>query len=370
MTTIMQYNKFVLKRIQSLLNENRKKYLIDMHIHTNYSADGTQTVDEVIQRSKIYGFDIISITDHDSIKAYEYIFSHPYLISESNPIIIPGVELSVFHNEYRNRCHVLKYFFDIKDMDFQKNISQNEKAYWKRVYLQFDLMSYNKALLYFSKEYNIIFSIEEYANFLSKQEHSIPEYPTLAKYIFLKLNEKGITVWDVYEKIVEFNNSDPCIERRKKKEQALKRFYHKNKLNDIRYDYRKLLRILAIVGIDDKEYKSYPPSGSLSVNEYGQINIFDMKNCGINIMAHPNGELLNTIQKYTQVIVGLESNYRSTIEQNNTTIDKASELNLSVTIGSDSHNINDDYFQNLSFYAINHEELEKVYNTAVQCLNI
>lgn len=370
MTFIKQYNKYVLKRIQSLLNENREEYAVDLHIHTNYSADGNQTVDEVIQRSKMYRFDIISITDHDSIKAYKYIFSHPQLISESNPIIIPGVEFSVFHNEYRNRCHVLKYFFDFEDMGFQKNIAQNEKAYWKRASLQFELMRYNKSLLYFSKKYNIIFSLEEYINFLSYQGQPIPEYPTLAKYIFSKLHEKGITVWDVYEKTVEFNNSDPCIERRKKKEQALKRFYDKNKLNDIRYNDGKLSRILAIVGIDDEDYKGYPPSGNLSVNEYGQINIFDMNNCGINIMAHPNDELLNTIQNYTKVIVGIESNYRSTIKQNYTTIDKATELNLSVTIGSDSHNINDDYFQDLSFYSIKHRELQKLYDTAIHCFNI
>lgn len=365
-----EYNKYVLKRVRSLLNEDRDDYLVDLHIHTKHSADGSQTVDEVIQRSRMYGFDIISITDHDSIEAYKDIFSHPHFKTEDGPIIIPGVEFSVSHNEYRSRCHILKYFFDLEDNGFQDNITQNQKAYWKRVLLQFELIRCNQSLLYFSKKYNIIFDFQEYADFLSVQEQPIPEYPTVIRYIFNKLYEKGITVWDVYEKTVEFNSTDPCRERREKKDAALKRFYYKNRLIDIKHNYRKLSRILAIVGIDDEDYKEYPPSGNLSVNEYGQIKIHDMNNSGINIMAHPNNELLKTIHDYNHVLLGVECNYRSTSEQNIATINKAMELNLAVTIGSDSHTTSDDYFSDLSFYKMRHEELEKFYFTAIEGLNI
>ncbi len=60
--------------------------LLDLHIHTIYS-DGLATPNEVIKYAKIRGLRVISITDHNSIAAYN-------AIDKSNDIlIIYGVEL-------------------------------------------------------------------------------------------------------------------------------------------------------------------------------------------------------------------------------------------------------------------------------------
>ena len=44
--------------------------MIDVHIHTKYS-DGTDEVIELLKSAEIAGLEVISITDHNTAKAYE-----------------------------------------------------------------------------------------------------------------------------------------------------------------------------------------------------------------------------------------------------------------------------------------------------------
>ena len=73
---------------------SKKELQIDFHIHSNHSADGKQTVKEIIETTKNKGFDIISITDHDSVSVYDEIYN---LVKEeiTSPIIIPGIEFTI-----------------------------------------------------------------------------------------------------------------------------------------------------------------------------------------------------------------------------------------------------------------------------------
>ena len=41
--------------------------LADLHIHTNYSYDGTASVPEVLRKAKQLGLNVIAVTDHDEI---------------------------------------------------------------------------------------------------------------------------------------------------------------------------------------------------------------------------------------------------------------------------------------------------------------
>ena len=96
------YNYRQIERMKNLLCENRNQYKIDLHIHTNYSADGMQTVDEAIRDAKINNLILFSIADHDSINAYQEISSNDM---DTLPIIIPGIEFTVWYPEYEGRCH-------------------------------------------------------------------------------------------------------------------------------------------------------------------------------------------------------------------------------------------------------------------------
>ena len=65
-------------------------YKVDYHIHSYYS-DGTMSPVELVKKYNEEDYDIISITDHDNIKA----FSEAKIAGEALDItVVPGVELS------------------------------------------------------------------------------------------------------------------------------------------------------------------------------------------------------------------------------------------------------------------------------------
>ena len=67
--------------------------MVDMHIHTTCS-DGTKTPEEILKKAENIGLDYISITDHESCKAYNEI-KEKNLKQYYNGTLIPGVELKV-----------------------------------------------------------------------------------------------------------------------------------------------------------------------------------------------------------------------------------------------------------------------------------
>ena len=94
----------------------------DLHLHTN-ASDGKLSPKELIYTSFIKGLDIIAITDHDTTLSVEEGIMEG--VSE-NIKVIPGIELSTFHND---ECiHVLGYFKDnkFKDVDFQNSLKDIE----------------------------------------------------------------------------------------------------------------------------------------------------------------------------------------------------------------------------------------------------
>lgn len=87
--------------------------MIDMHIHTN-NSDGTDTVEELLEKAQTLGLEYISITDHDTCKAYEVLekIDIPTFFSGK---IIPGIEIKC---SYRKRTiEVLGYKIDTNKMN-------------------------------------------------------------------------------------------------------------------------------------------------------------------------------------------------------------------------------------------------------------
>ena len=85
------------------------KSSIDLHLHTTCS-DGSNTPLELIAKLSNLGIKLCSITDHDSIKAYDMLESNLHYHMK----MIQGVELSFVHNDYIR--HILAYNFDISKM--------------------------------------------------------------------------------------------------------------------------------------------------------------------------------------------------------------------------------------------------------------
>jgi len=86
---------------------------IDLHIHTNHS-DGNQTVAQVIEKARHGGVKTISITDHNSVGAYDELEN----IDAKDLKIVRGVELYYTEdwNGRRVNNEVLGYNIDIEKM--------------------------------------------------------------------------------------------------------------------------------------------------------------------------------------------------------------------------------------------------------------
>lgn len=361
----IQCNKYVLKRLENLLKQNKKYYKVDLHLHTSFSSDGEQTIQEVISRAIKEKFDVISITDHDSVNAYKDIYKYQcFSNNEFTPIVIPGVEISVYYPEYGNMCHILKYFFDENNSNFMENIIQNRKSNWVRVNKQFQQIKYNKALQFFIKKYGIKCDLNGFKEYIFTKDITIPQYENLIDYISFLLFKNKVTVWDVYNKVVYYNDLDKCLERRAKIKKKLDRFEKKYKNEDVEYIGRKLLPIIAIVGVDDEDYPEYEPSGNLTINRFDQVKIEDINNCGINIFAHPKKEKIYLLKSLKDNILGAEINFRSTEEENIETNKIIKQLDILKTIGSDSHKKNDSFYEKSKFYYMSYKELEKFYSLA------
>ena len=82
---------------------------MDLHIHSNISADGIYSVEEVLTFAERAGIDAISITDHNSALAHvliDNINKEKYYGGK----VISGMEIDVSHNGVT--FEILAYDFD------------------------------------------------------------------------------------------------------------------------------------------------------------------------------------------------------------------------------------------------------------------
>ena len=77
--------------------------LIDTHVHTNYS-DGTRDVAGIIDDAAAAGVSILSITDHDCVRAYPEALK---LAWAKDIRLIPGVELTTKNEQGCNCIHIV-----------------------------------------------------------------------------------------------------------------------------------------------------------------------------------------------------------------------------------------------------------------------
>lgn len=87
--------------------------MIDLHTHTNYS-DGTWNLKKLLKEAQKTKIEVLSITDHDTIKTYKELMQMNYKEMYQGQIIT-GVEFStVFNGVF---FHLLAYDFDYKKID-------------------------------------------------------------------------------------------------------------------------------------------------------------------------------------------------------------------------------------------------------------
>lgn len=100
----------------------------DLHIHTNYS-DGVFTPEKVVDAAINAELDVIALTDHDNILSYEVAQNYIEQLNKENKKtikVIQGIEVNTIHDG--EEIHILGYFMDTNNDDFQELIKTQQHA--------------------------------------------------------------------------------------------------------------------------------------------------------------------------------------------------------------------------------------------------
>lgn len=366
------YLNETIKKIEKMIQEKDVIY-IDFHMHSDYSADGKQSLAQIIDRTKNLGMDIISITDHDSLGVYDEIFEMIKKSECSCPIIIPGVEFTIENSDYGSQFHILQLMINPKEKNILDNVKYNMEASWIRTKKQFKRISENETLQFFFHKYHINCSEEGYRKFLNTCKRPIPEYSTLAEYLMKVLWNKGITTWDILCKLEENNIKDTCLKRRKMKEERYKKLREKYKDNQEAHNSsRFLMSMLAVKGVDDDYFPNVKSSGSLSVNNYNELKLEQLNKNHITFFAHPNENRLDMLERFKKLnsnISGMEYNKQCNYSSASVFYKKANELNMIQIIGSDSHSIDSSWYDDMNFYRADKIQLRDFINKAKEYIS-
>ncbi len=102
---------------------------IDLHVHTTFS-DGTFSPEKIVDTALSSGLDAISITDHHNVLSYYAAVEYEKKIIPPDSLkpleLIPGVEINTIYKGYE--VHILGYFMDLENNDFQKLLKTQQQA--------------------------------------------------------------------------------------------------------------------------------------------------------------------------------------------------------------------------------------------------
>lgn len=337
-----------------------------MHIHSNHSSDGRQSLIEILNNTSMLGFDIIAITDHDSLSVYNEL-EQMIIKNELSgfPIVVTGIEHTVSYADYGEMCHVLKHFINPQNKDVLRDVNIVEKSFWNRAKIQLERIEYCQPLKNIMNQNGISVCFEEFVEYLKENNIKTPDYSPLIKYLIAKLIPYNVDFWELFESLKVENEKDPCAERREKKNKRYHIVETRFKNRDVYASERFLLSILAVRGVDDDIYPQYSASGSLSVNEYGQVNIFKLNSNGVTTFAHPTESAVETLLKCGEVgggLVGIENNKKNEYVNYKRFETVKSEMNLVELRGSDAHECGEDVYEDLMFYDVSPNDLKKFIN--------
>ena len=98
----------------------------DLHIHTYYS-DGVFSPEKIVDTALDVGLQAIAITDHDNVLAYDVAQKY---IKEKNLgdklEVIRGIEVNTLYKN--NEVHILGYFMNPENSDFQSMLKSQQQA--------------------------------------------------------------------------------------------------------------------------------------------------------------------------------------------------------------------------------------------------
>jgi len=103
--------------------------LIDLHSHSRYSSDGTESVADILGLAHKLDLGAISICDHDTIAAQREALA---LAPTLNLNYIPAVEMTTDYQEMF--LHLLGYYINVDDERLIARLDELEKARWQQAW--------------------------------------------------------------------------------------------------------------------------------------------------------------------------------------------------------------------------------------------
>jgi len=98
----------------------------DLHIHT-YFSDGVFSPEKIVDTALDVGLQAIALTDHDNILSYDIAKNYLKKQNKEDKLeIIRGIEVNTLYNNYE--VHILGYFMDVNNSDFQEMLKLQQQA--------------------------------------------------------------------------------------------------------------------------------------------------------------------------------------------------------------------------------------------------
>lgn len=98
----------------------------DLHIHTLYS-DGVFSPEKIADTAIDVGLQVIALTDHDNVLSYPVAKEYLKQTEREDKLeIIRGIEVNTLYKNYE--VHILGYFMDVENNDFQSMLKSQQQA--------------------------------------------------------------------------------------------------------------------------------------------------------------------------------------------------------------------------------------------------
>ncbi len=98
----------------------------DLHIHTLYS-DGVFSPEKIVDTAIDVGLRVIALTDHDNVLSYPVAKDYLKKTNRDDKLeIIQGIEVNTLYKNYE--VHILGYFMDVNNSDFQNMLKIQQQA--------------------------------------------------------------------------------------------------------------------------------------------------------------------------------------------------------------------------------------------------
>lgn len=98
----------------------------DLHIHTLYS-DGVFSPEKIVDTAIDVGLQAIALTDHDNVLSYQVAKDYLKKSQKEDKLeILRGIEVNTLYKNYE--VHILGYFMDVENSDFQNMLKVQQQA--------------------------------------------------------------------------------------------------------------------------------------------------------------------------------------------------------------------------------------------------